>query len=251
VKTAALVLMAFWLGAAPRALAAEAKISTATYPLPPGGHVSVINVRGTIQVEGWDRSMVELRVLKTAPDGCGCLDKAAMIAVPAEGGWSFHTLYLEDTRQPVQVDYQLMVPRQVHLGELRTVQGEIVVRDVEGSVMAETLDGDIREVGVAGQVSARSLNGNIEVSLRRLPLSGSGLSFETVNGSVDLTLPPRPNADLELSTVEGNVVTPYALQVSSHPGDLAERCELGRGGLSIQLKTIRGNIHVAERHQIL
>ncbi len=250
-KKVAIVLLSLGFAAASNALAMEGNVSTSNYPLPANGRVTVENVRGTIQVEGWDRPQVELTVLKTAPDGCNCLDDAAVIAKPDKGGWSFHTLYSGSASQPVRVDYRLRVPRQVRLDELRTVQGEISVRDVEGNVVVETLNGDIQETGVSGQVSAHSLNGNIHVSLRTLQNSSSGLSFETVNGNVSLILPPKPNADLELSSVDGNVVTPYPLQVSSHPGDQAERCRVGRGGVSILLRTVRGNVHVAEKHESL
>lgn len=250
-KQTALLLLWFVFAVASRALATEARVTTADFPLPANGQISVENVRGAIQVVGWDRSVVQVTTLKTAPDGCDCLDKAAVLASRTRQGWAFQTVYTNGKRDPVRVDYKLKVPRQVRLKELSTIQGQIEVLGVQGSVLAETVNGDIRELDVEGKVSAHALNGNIFVSLRGLPASSRSLSFEALNGNLDLILPPKPNAELALSTLEGKAVTPYMLEASSHPGDQTRTCRLGRGGPSILLKTVRGNIRVQERNEKL
>jgi hypothetical protein len=179
------------------------------------------------------------------------LDQVEVAVEAAADGVAFHTLYPRGLREPVRVDYRLRVPRQVRLEQLRTLEGDIAVRDVEGSVNARSLRGDIEGVNVSGSVVASALTGNILMTMRRLPDPRLPVKLETLNGNVDLLLPARANADLELSTVSGRILGDYVFQVSSVPGDSTRRARLGEGGVLVELRTVRGNIRVGQREEEL
>jgi DUF4097 and DUF4098 domain-containing protein YvlB len=221
------------------------------FPLPPGGRVLVENVHGSVLVEGWDRAEVEATVSMRSQSPGDRLDGVEVAVEVRSGSVAFHTLYPADLDEPVSVDYRLRVPRQVRLEQLSTLEGDIVVHDVEGAVKARTLHGDIEGLDVAGGVLARALTGNILVSLRRLPDRQFPVRLETLNGDVDLQVPAQANADLELSTVAGRILGNYAFEVSSVPGDSTRRARLGEGGLRVELRTIRGNIRVSQRSEDL
>jgi len=221
------------------------------YPLPAGGNVSVENVQGEISVEGWDRAEVEITAAKI---GQGQDDHLGDVRVETELGiasLAIRTVYPPHMDKPVRVDYRLRVPRQVHLASLRTVEGNIAVHSVEGAVEARTLSGNIVEMGITGRVTARALTGSIMVSLKALPAGTRPLLLDTVNGNIDLLLPPRPNADLELNTLDGSIQSNYAFQASTMPGDTTRRTRLGRGGVTVSLRTVRGSIRVTERDDVL
>ena len=221
------------------------------YPLSAGGSVAVENVQGGIRVEGWDRAEVEITATKT---GSGQSDHQDDVRVVAETGFrslKFRTVYPPHLEGSVRVNYRLHVPRQVRLSSLRTLEGNITVRDVEGAVDARTLSGNIEQTDVTGQVVARALTGSIVVWLRSLPGGTAPLLLDTVNGNVVLILPPRANADLALSTVAGTIEGNYAFQVSSVPGDTTRRTRLGQGGVTISLRTVRGSIRVAQRDDLV
>jgi hypothetical protein len=249
-RSAILVLMTA-NGMALRARAANLQVATATYPLPAGGRLSIKNVKGSIEVQGWDRNQVEVTVVKTAPAACACLDQVRVLAAPQTGGWSFVTVYTGSVKVPLRVDYLVRAPEELRLDRVSTLKGEIFINDIEGAARADTLEGDIQESGVSGQLEASSLNGDIKVALRRLTDPGGTLDLETVNGNVALVLPPRPNAELELSTVAGRIITPYALEASAAPGGTVKQKRLGRGGERLLLRTVRGNIRVEEQAEIL
>jgi DUF4097 and DUF4098 domain-containing protein YvlB len=166
-------------------------------------------------------------------------------------GIEFHTLYPQGNDSPVQVDYRLRVPRQIHLDQLSTLRGDIVVHDIDGSMEAHNLHGDIAGVDVSGSVVAHALTGNIMMSLRSMPDRHLPLQLVTVNGNVDLVLPAQANANLDLSTVSGNVVSSFPFQVSSTPGDSTRHAQVGDGGVQVELKTVRGNIRVSQRDRDL
>jgi hypothetical protein len=221
------------------------------YPLSPGGSVAVENVQGEISVEGWDRAEVEVTAVKISSGQGDHLGDVHVVTELGIGSLKFRTVYPPHLDGPVRVNYHLRVPREVRLSSLRTLEGNIAVRNVEGSVDARTLSGDIAQTDVTGRVVARALTGSIFVSLRALPVGTAPLLLDTVNGNVVLLLPPRSNADLELSTVAGTIEGNYAFQVSSVPGDSIRRTRVGLGGVTISLRTVRGSIRVAERDELL
>jgi hypothetical protein len=221
------------------------------YALPAGGSVAVENVQGEISVEGWDRTEVEITAAKIGSGQGHHLDDVRVVTEVGVRSLTFTTVYPPHLEEPVRVNYRLRVPRQVQLSSLRTLEGNIAVRNVEGPVDARTLSGDIEQTDVTGRVVARALTGSILVSLRALPARTAPLLLDTVNGNVVLLLPPRANADLELSTVAGRIEGNYVFQVSSIPGDSTRRTRLGLGGVTISLRTVRGSIRVAERDDLL
>jgi DUF4097 and DUF4098 domain-containing protein YvlB len=247
--------MLLWLGlglaATPRASVAFDRLWTGRYTLPPGGRLAVENVHGALDVEGWDRAEVEVQVTKTAFGSGDRLDDVRIAVEVGRRSLTFRTLYPGDLDEPIQVNYRLRVPRQARLERLQTLEGDITVRDVEGVVDARSLDGDINQINVTGSVVARTVNGNIAVWLRAMPEGVGPLLLDTVNGNLELLMPSRPNADLELSTVAGRVESPYLLAVSSVPGDTTRRTRLGQGGVRVSLRTVRGNIRVGERDDLL
>jgi hypothetical protein len=179
------------------------------------------------------------------------LDDVQVAVEASSGGVAFHTLYPSGLDTPIRVDYRLRVPRQVRLDEISTLEGDIVIHDIEGSVQARNLHGDIEGINVSGSVVAHALTGNILVSLRALPDRHLPVQLATINGNVDLVMPPQANADLELSTVAGNIVGDYPFQVSSIPGDSTRRAQVGAGGVRVELRTVRGNIRVGLRDEDL
>ncbi len=238
------ILLAATLGAS---AAPEEKVWSATYPLAPGGEVSVTNVQGSIVVEGWERAEVELTAVQTVAAG------STEAGVGVERGTdrlAVRTLYPAENAEPVAVNYFLRVPRQTRLEGLLTVNGDIRVRAVEGHVSARTLNGNIEQEGGTGSVKARALNGHIRLAMRAVPGRNGELSLETVNGNIELLLPGRAEADLEMKTVAGRIASRILVSVSETPGDTALRARLGRGGAAVRLRTVRGDISVDENPDV-
>ncbi len=221
------------------------------YALEPAGIVSIENIQGDISVEAWDRAEAEVAVVKDAMGGTAASDNVR-IDVAADGKkLELRTLYPPQSDDPVRVSYKLRVPRQVRLDHLRTVVGNIRVRNVEGWVDARTLNGSIEEINVTGGIAARTLNGNIAVSLRSMCDKNAPVQMETVNGQLFLALPADSNAALSLSTVSGHIDSAYTLKVSDTPGDSSLRATLGQGGALVRLRTVRGDIQVVQSSEVL
>jgi hypothetical protein len=224
----------------------EVETWRANYPFAGLSRLVVENVQGSISVEGWDGNEVEMTVVLTAAEEGG----RVRVVVDREPD-SLHLrtvhprpLASAEAAVPVQVDYTVRVPRQAEV-ELRTVLGEIVVRNLEGAVDVRSVEGSIESTGLRGPAVARTVHGDIRAQWTRLPEPAEEIRLETLHGSVSLELPPRPQADLEVSTVSGQLTSPY-LFTAAQAGSSGGRVRLGRGGPRIWLRTVRGDILMTE-----
>jgi hypothetical protein len=250
-KLILLLALALGLGGSLQPAYGTERVWEKRFELPPGGHISVVNVHGSVLVEGWDRAQVEATVAIRSEAPSDQLDDVQVAVEAGSGKVAFHTLYPSGLDTPIRVDYRLRVPRQVRLDEVSTLEGDIVVRDVEGALEARNLHGDIEGINVSGSVVAHTLAGNILVSLGALPDRRLPFELATINGNVDLVMPAHANANLELSTVAGNIAGNYRFQVSDVPGDSTRHAQVGAGGVRVELRTVRGNIRVGQRDEDL
>ena len=220
---------------------------SATYPLSPTGALVLENVRGQIEIEGWDRAEVAVFVRKSTAGDRLSLGSVDVLADAKPGRLVLRTFHRRRTAEPVRVDYRLLVPRQVRLEHLSTVEGDIRLRRVEGPVEARTLNGNILGDELAGPAQLEAGHGNIAVSFRQLPEAAESVRLETLNGNITLVLPAQADAQLSLSTVAGRIDSPYSLRTNADAEDFAVVARAGRGGARFQLSTVRGDIQVREK----
>ncbi|HLA77245.1 MAG TPA: DUF4097 family beta strand repeat-containing protein [Vicinamibacteria bacterium] len=155
--------------------------------------------------------------------------------VPGSGG------RMETQDNDVSVDFEVQVPAGVRFVG-RTVNGEVEGRDLPGDAEAASVNGDV-EVAAAGLVRARSVNGSVRVELGKTNWEGE-LSFETVNGSLTVTLPDTASTEVKARTVNGDIRTDFPLAVRG--GLVGHKLEgtLGSGGRSLSLETVNGSVHL-------
>ena len=143
----------------------------------------------------------------------------------------------------VQVAFSVSVPDGVHL-DARNTNGVVRVSGLSGDVTATTVNGNI-EAESTGLVSARTVNGRIDAAMSASPQED--LSFRTVNGRVRLALPDGVDADLSLRTVNGAIDSDFPVDVRGRWGPRSASGQLGRGGPDIDVSTVNGGIELRRR----
>ena len=222
-----------------------------TYPLAKGGHFTLDNINGSVQVEGWDRDEVEVRAVKTATTDPEDLD-AVQIEVDSQPSTvAVHTHYPMGPGAEVGVEYHIRVPNRVLLGKVGTVNGSVRVRGVEGGGELSSVNGDVEVTESSGRFNAKTTNGDLHLELRHLQ-NGERMDLETVNGSVSLGLPSDARADIEGQNMNGDFysevpVTPVTL-AGALPGSRAFHGRFGRGGGPISVRTVNGGIRLFVEH---
>lgn len=206
-----------------------------SYPLKPGGRLSLENFNGSIEIAGWDETSVEIRGVKFAstPE---LRDAVKIDVAAAPDSISIRTIR-PSGRGNAGAKYVLKVPRKTQLDRIVSTNGGIRVLDVaaparlktsNGSVRAERLGGNldaqttnggidavdvagscvlrssngrVRAEGIAGGVEANTTNGGITV---RLAKSGP-VRLETTNGGVDVTVEAANPGDMRVRTTNGGI----------------------------------------------
>ena len=71
------------------------------------------------------------------------------------------------------------------------------------------------------------------------------ISCHTTNGDASATVPANTEADVELSTVNGQVHCDLPVTVQGGISDRRIRGRIGQGGASIRLGTVNGNVRLS------
>jgi DUF4097 and DUF4098 domain-containing protein YvlB len=106
----------------------------------------------------------------------------------------------------------LQVPANASL-QLKSINGgKIEVSGVSGELDIENINGSIVLNNVSGSVIASSQNGAITASLEKVA-AGKPMSFTTLNGKIDVTLPADTKAKFRLKTDNGSVYSDFDVKM--------------------------------------
>ncbi len=160
--------------------------------------------------------------------------------------------------RPVRLEIQ--VPRKTNL-ELSTVNGgNIEVEAVEGELELGNVNGTIELTDVSGAVVAHTVNGRVLATLTRVA-PDKPMAFTSLNGVVDVTLPPAIKANVKLRTDNGSAFTDFELQMLPQSGAAIEETHksggryrinvnkmiygsVNGGGPDIEMRTFNGSIYL-------
>jgi len=163
--------------------------------------------------------------------------------------------------RPDNGDLEIQVPTRTNLN-LKTLNGgNINVEGIEGDIDVTNTNGNVTLVNSGGgSVVAHSENGRVTASLREL-IPNKSLSFSSMNGNLDITLPANVKANLRIRSDNGDTWTAFDnLQVRpSNPTSVQDPNNRGRyriqtdrttnvtingGGPELDLRTLNGNIYI-------
>jgi DUF4097 and DUF4098 domain-containing protein YvlB len=101
-------------------------------------------------------------------------------------------------------------------------------------------------VSTGGPVQASTVNGSVHATMGRFD-GNEDLDFRSVNGSVIAEFAGDVDADIDLSTVNGRFQTDWPVTISGRIDPRHLRATLGKGGRTIKLATVNGNVELRKR----
>jgi hypothetical protein len=131
---------------------------------------------------------------------------------------------------------------------VQATNGPISISGSRGTIDARTENGPISVNGSAGELTLRASNGPLAVKLDGVEWDGSGLTGETRNGPLSLTVPPGYRSGV---LVEADGHSPMSCSGCATArktwDDDQRRIELGGGPQIIKLTTSNGPVNVVQR----
>ena len=129
--------------------------------------------------------------------------------------------------------------------QLKTVNGgRIEVNGLNGDLDVHNTNGPVTLKNVSGSVVAHSLNGAVTVVMDKLT-AGKPMSFTSLNGKIDVTLPNDTKARLRLKTDNGSVYSDFDVKMEADSAKpVVENSSSGNGKYKIRLdRSLYGSIN--------
>ncbi len=162
----------------------------------------------------------------SAPDGLHRLDLPGRSGLEVEEDDNVITV---KTRINSGSNLTITVPVNTSLNLKGTNGGHIVVDGVNGEIDVNNLNGGITLTNVSGSVIAHSLNGSVKVQMNRVD-PGKQLSFSTLNGSIDVSLPADLKANLKLKADNGDIFTDFDVKFDGSSAKPITESDPGKNG---------------------
>jgi len=121
--------------------------------------------------------------------------------------------------------------------------GEIEVEGVTGDLDINNTNNSVKLLKISGSVVAHALNGNLLVTMTKVT-PDKAMSFSSLNGEVDVTLPPDIKADVSLKVdMNGEIYSDFDIVMDrSKPKIEEKRDKKGRFQVNVD-KVMRGTIN--------
>jgi DUF4097 and DUF4098 domain-containing protein YvlB len=224
-----------------------------TYQLQPGGKVDIRNVNGKITVEPAEGNTLEVVAVKTArgatPESAKSnLERVQIVEDASPAGVKIETKVERSglfQHGGTEVAYTVRLPAGAE-ARFATVNGGIEAGRIKGRVEFETVNGGIigRDID-ATSVTAKTVNGGVEIDLAHVPERGA--KFECVNGGIVVRLPADAKADISARVANGGI---DAERLSIETTEKSRRRLEGRlngGGPRLEFEGVNGGIEIAGR----
>lgn len=162
------------------------------------------------------------------------------------------------------VDVTVKVPRRTSL-KLNTVNdGDVRVEAVEGEIEVNNINGSVTLTNVSGSVVAHALNEDLVVLFQKIDPKKS-MSFSSLNGDLDVTLPADTRANVRIKADNGEVYTDFDIRLdrrSPHVEETKEKAKgqkyrvqvdasmsgtLNGGGPELRFETFNGNVYIRKK----
>jgi hypothetical protein len=224
------------------------------YDFQPGGRIEVDNPNnGSVEIEGWDRNSVDVSGVK------GASRESSLEALRIDIHNSPGSIVIRTMPPPLHrawARYTIRVPRKTAVDRVSTINGHILVRNLEaveqtettahlkttnGSIEAEnvhsaieaqTVNGHIELRDIGGAVTMRGWNGRLEaeridgacearttngpITIRLDGPASAPIKVNTTNGSVDLTIRGKPENSIRADAVNGSITLRLPSDSSAH-----------------------------------
>ena len=114
--------------------------------------------------------------------------------------------------------------------ELKSVTGDhIDVSGINGDIDVDCTNGSVNLKDVSGAVVAHTINGTVTVAMDKLA-PNKPMSFTSLNGKIDVTLPADAKARLRLKTTNGAVYSDFDVKMEADTAKPAIEDARGGGG---------------------
>lgn len=154
------------------------------------------------------------------------------------------------------MELNIKVPMKFSLNVGTINEGDVLVENVDGVLEITNVNGDIRLSNISGSAVANTVNGLLKANFKTVDTK-SPMAFSTLNGNVDVTLPPTAKFDVKIKSDQGEIYSDFDVDVEKGVQQATKTAKDGMykvsiedwvkgkvngGGSEIMMKNMNGNI---------
>jgi DUF4097 and DUF4098 domain-containing protein YvlB len=209
--------------------------------------VKINLLHGNITVRGYEGNEVIIEGTPQSSERRGApagMRRIPMRSTGLEAEEENNTVRISANALSQYVNMTVQVPRATSL-QLKSVNSNLLtVENVEGDIEANCTNGKVALNNVSGSVIAHSLNGGINATINQVR-GDKPMSFSTLNGNIDVTLPATIKARMKFKADHGDVFTDFDVTTEPAPkATVEERREGNRGKYRISVdRSVYGTVN--------
>lgn len=214
-------------------LIADAQSSPVSIPITdPDAPVtlSISRVHGSIEIQGRDIKEVQVEVIESETkrsgrvreDGLRRIPNMSVGMVAEERGNVVKIGFQPNASAPVKV----YVPRRARISASTVNGGDLIVSGIDGELELSNVNGSIEFRDVSGTIIADTTNGRIRGNITRVDRDAP-MSFQSLNGTIDITLPASTRANLYMKTNNGEILSDFDMTILPSVADVKRRSKNG------------------------
>ncbi len=167
----------------------------------------------------------------------------------------------KDRHYKVKLEFVVKVPFGMNLRVMTINEGNVSVKNVEGSLDVGNVNGAISIMNAKGTSKVHTVNGNVDVTYTSTPPEKS--TYNTINGTMNITYPADFSGDVQLKSMNGEFFTDFQ-NAEVLPGAVVKNTEqngkatvyklnkdtslrIGKGGKIYKFETLNGNIYIKKQ----
>ncbi|RPI03826.1 MAG: hypothetical protein EHM72_00415 [Calditrichaeota bacterium] len=163
---------------------------------------------------------------------------------PGRRGDSFFDWMFSSERSTLTVNIEIQVPEGMDVSA-SAVNGTVEAIGLNGSAFLTTMNGKINAEDIHGEINAETTNGDIKIELDN-DEPENDMHFHTTNGNIRMDMPTEIDVNVDISTINGVIQTDFPLEFRGEWGPKNIYGRINRGGPTLKLETINGNISLEE-----
>ncbi|MFP4470597.1 MAG: DUF4097 family beta strand repeat-containing protein [Bacteroidales bacterium] len=162
------------------------------------------------------------------------------------------------TKQSADANYTFMVPNNLAVKidySSPFTSEDVVVEDFGGEIEIKTMNADVIMKDVTGPVVLDLMNGDIDLVFGNISQQ-SPMSIKSLNGDVDITMPPSAKVNLDLSSMHGDIYSDLDIEMERSNNEKGLKFiggmsningMLNGGGVIMAISSMNGNIYLRSK----
>ena len=167
---------------------------------PKAQRLEINNEQGSVIINSWKQDTIAVEVITTCSEASYKNVKIDMEYI--DSILKIHTIFT-DPKMKGSVLFNILLPKDSDI-KLTTQQGDIVVKDINGSLQLQTISGDIKLLNPRHNVQAKTISGSIIIRTDEIE-PDKEFNLETEKGDIEFYATQTINTKVFASALNGKV----------------------------------------------